>query len=143
MWLEILIEAREKLGYSYKYIAEQSKTSEKTVTRLFSGSTKAPPIDTVHRIASVLNIAPEDLFADSRSVVGGKHYIDLQEENEALTKDVEKLNTELALVSAENAILKDKVVTLSAENELLRLKIEHKEEIIALHNYYINRKVND
>ena len=143
MYREILKEAQERLGYSYKHIAEESKTSEKTVTRLFSGSTKAPPIDTVYRIASVLDLSLDDLFAESGSVVGGKHYIDLQEENEALTKDVEKLNTELALVSAENAILKDKVVTLSAENELLRLKIEHKEEIIALHNYYINRKVND
>ena len=143
MWLEILKEAQEELGYSYKYIAEESKTSEKTVSRLFSGSTKAPPIDTVHRIASVLYVSPEELFADSRSVIGGKHYIALQEENEALTKDVKRLKSELALVNAENAILKDKVGTLSAESDLLRLKLEHKEEIISLHNYYINRKAND
>ena len=139
MWLELLKEAQEELGYSYKHIAEESKTSEKTVSRLFSGSTKAPPIDTVHRIASVLNVTPEELFADSRSVIGSKTYIALQEENEALTKEVERLNAELALVSAENAILKDKVGTLSAENGILSLKLEHKEEIIALHNYYITK----
>ena len=139
MWLELLKEAQEEHGYSYKHIAEESKTSEKTVARLFSGSTKYPPIDTVYRIASVLDLSLDDLFADSRSVIGGKHYIALHEENEALTKEVERLNTELTLVSAENAVLKDKVVTLSTENELLRLKLEHKEEIIALHNYYITK----
>ena len=143
MWLELLKEAQEEHGYSYKHIAEESKTSEKTVARLFSGATKYPPIDTVYRIASVLDLSLDDLFADSRSVIGGKHYIALHEENEALTKEVERLNTELTLVSAENAVLKDKVGTLSTENELLRLKLEHKEEIIALHNYYINRKAND
>lgn len=143
MWLELLKEAQEEHGYSYKYIAEESKTSEKTVARLFSGATKYPPIDTVYRIASVLDLSLDDLFADSRSVVGGKHYIELQEGNEALTKEVERLNAELTLVNAELAVLKDKVVTLSAESDLLRLKLEHKEEIIALHNYYINRKAND
>ena len=143
MWLEILIEARDELGYSNRYIAEQSNISEKTVTRLFSRATKAPPIDTVQRIASVLNVSLDELFAESRSVVGGKHYIELQEENEILTKEVERLNSEFALVNAENAVLKDKVVSLSAENDILRLKLEHKEELLSLHNYYIKLKSND
>ena len=143
MYHEILEEARKRLGYSYKYVAEESKTSEKTVTRLLTGATKAAPIDTVYRIASVLNLTLDDLFAESMSVIGGKHYIALQEENEALTKEVERLNAELTLVNAELAVLKDKVVTLSAESDLLRLKLEYKEEIIALHNYYIKFKAND
>ena len=37
---------------------------------------------------------------------------------------------------AENAVLKDKVSNLSVENDVLRMKPEHKEEIIFLQNYY-------
>ena len=39
--------------------------------------------------------------------------------------------------------MKDKVVALTAENDVLRLKLEHKEEIIALHNYYIKMKTSE
>ena len=85
----------------------------------------------------------DDILADSKSVVGNKNYIALQEENTNLTNEVERLNAELVLVRAENSVNKDKIGTLSAENEILRLKLEHKEEIIALHNYYINRKPNE
>ena len=42
----------------------------------------------------------------------------------------------MGLLQAENSILKDKNGTLTAENDLLRMTLEHKEEIIALHNYY-------
>ena len=143
MWLEIFRERRAELGYSYKYIAEESKTAERTVIRIFSNETKYPSIDTIYRIASVLNLSLDELFADSKSVIGNKHYADLQEENINLTNEVERLNAELVLVRAENSVNKDKVGTLTTENDILRLKLEHKEEIIALHNYYINRKPNE
>ena len=42
----------------------------------------------------------------------------------------------MQLLQAENAMFKDKVTALTSENDLLRLKLEHKEEIISLHNYY-------
>lgn len=142
MWLDIIREKRKELGYSYKYVAEEAKSTERTVTRIFSGETKYPSVDTLYRIAVVLDLSLDDLLADSKSVVGGKNYVVLQEENELLTKEIERLNAELSLVSAENAVLKDKVVNLTAENDILRLKLEHKEEIISLHNYYINLKQN-
>ena len=140
MWLEIIREKRAELGYSYKYIAEESKTAERTVTRIFSNETKYPSVDTLYRIASVLDLTLDELFADSKSVIGNKNYVALQEENVNLTNEVERLNAELVLVRAENSVNKDKIGTLSAENEILRLKLEHKEEIIALHNYYIKHK---
>ena len=143
MWLEIIRERRAELGYSYKYIAVEGKTPERTVTRIFSGETKYPSVDTLYRIANVLGLSLDDILADSKSVVGNKNYIALQEENTNLTNEVERLNAELVLVRAENSVNKDKIGTLSAENEILRLKLEHKEEIIALHNYYINRKPNE
>ena len=143
MWLEIFRERRAELGYSYKHIAEEGKTPERTVTRIFSGETKFPSIDTIYRIASVLDLSLDELFAESKSVIGNKHYADLQEENASLISEVERLNGELAIISAEISVLKDKLGVCSAENDILRLKLEHKEEIISLHNYYIKRMPNE
>lgn len=139
MWLDRLNDRRKELGYSVKYVAQGIKMPERTATRIFSGETRAPYIDTIKPIADFLDISLDELFADSGMVVGGKKYAVLHEENEKLTAEVERLTGELALLNAENAVLKDKVCVVTAENDLLRLKLEHKEEIISLHNYYMKK----
>lgn len=141
MWLDIIKERRKELGYTVKYIAEESKLPERTVSRVFSGETALPYADTLYRIAIVLDLSLDELLADSKSVVGSKNYVVLHEENTKLTNEVEKLNGELALLSAENSVLKDKVGVLTTENDILRLKLEHKEEIISLHNYYMKKDI--
>lgn len=139
MWLEIIRERRKELGYSIKHVAEEAKLTERTTARIFSGETEEPYASNLYRIAVVLELSLDDLLADGRAVVGSKKLAILKEEKDALTAEVERLTTELALVTAENAVQKDKIVTLTAENDILRLKLEHKEEIIALHNYYNKR----
>lgn len=139
MWLDRLNERRKELGYGVKCIAKGIKMPERTVSRIFSGETQSPYIDTIKPIADFLDISLDELFADSGTVVGGKKYIVLHDENEALSTEVERLNSELALVRAELAVQKDKVGVLTAENDILRIKLEHKEEIIALHNYYMKK----
>lgn len=141
MWLDIIKERRKELGYTVKYIAQEANLPERTVSRIFSGETALPYADTLNRIAVILDLSLDDLLADSKSVVGNKNYVALHEEINALTSEVERLNSELALMNAENAVLKDKVGVMTAENDILRLKLEHKEEIIALHNYYIKRPI--
>ena len=136
MWLENLKELKAKTGMSSKQIAEKANLPERTVSRIFSGDTDNPYVDTLRQIVFVLGGSLDDLFAESQIVVSDQNLITVQAE-------VERLNRELAMLGAENAVLKDKVATLSAENDLLRLKIEHKEEIISLHNYYNMRKAND
>lgn len=143
MWLENLKELKKERGVTNKYIAEATNLPERTVTRIFSGDTDNPYVDTLHRIVTVLGGSLDSILADTKVVVGGADLITLQEETNTLTAEVERLNAELALVTAENTIQMDKVATLTAENDILRLKLEHKEEIIALHNYYIKMKTND
>ena len=143
MWLEIIRERRKELGYSIKHIAEEAKLTERTTARIFSGETEDPYASNLYRIAAVLDLSLDDILADGHAVVGSKKFAILQEENSTLTAEVERLTAELALVTAENAIRKDKVVTLTAENDILRLKLEHKEEIIAIHNYYNRMKTNE
>jgi predicted nuclease with TOPRIM domain len=109
---------------------------ERTVSRIFSGDTDNPYVDTLHRIVSVLGGSLDSILADTKAVVGTSDLSTLQAE-------VDRLQKELELLTTENVILEGKVATLSAENDLLRLKLEHKEEIIALHNYYIKRQPNN
>lgn len=142
MWLDIIKERRKELGYTIKYISQETLLPERTVSRIFSGETPSPYADTLKRITDILGLSLDETLADTKSVIGGKNYIALQEENTNLTNEIEKLNGELALICAENSVLKDKVGVLTAELDLLRLKLEHKEEIISLHNYYM-KKSND
>lgn len=142
MWLDIMKERLKDLGYTYKFVAQESKVAERTVSRIFAGKTPSPYADTLDRIGKVLGLTLADILADTKTVVGGKNYIELNEEHETLSAEVERLNSELALINAENSVLKDKVVILTNENDILRLKLEHKEEIISVHNYYIQLAKN-
>ena len=143
MWLDIIKERRKELGYTIKCVATKADLTERTTARVFSGDTPSPSADTLKRIAKALDLSLDYILADGNSVVGGKNYVELQEQNDTLTAEVERLNSELALISAENSVLKDKVGVLTTENDILRLKLEHKEEIISLHNYYIKLKSSD
>ena len=129
MWLENLKELKKAKGMSSKQIAEAANLPERTVVRLFSGDTPNPYVDTIYRVVVVLGGSLDDVLADSKSVVGSKSLVTLQCE-------IDQLRAENRLITADNAVLKDKVGALSAEVDLLKVKLAHKEEIIAIHNYY-------
>jgi transcriptional regulator with XRE-family HTH domain len=136
MWLENLKELKAKKGMSSKQIAELTKLPEKTVSRIFSGDTDSPYVDTLHRIVSVLGGSLDGILADTKTVVGDANLATLQAE-------LDRIAAENALLVAENTVLKDKANALTAEIDLLRMKLEHKEELLALHNYYIKLKPNE
>lgn len=129
MWLDNIKELKKAKGMSTKQIAEKTNLPERTVNRIFSGDTDNPYVDTLHRIVTVLGGSLDDILADTKMVVGEKNLVTLQE-------NVDVITAERDLLKAENTILKDKVTALTAENDLLKLQLTHKDEIIALHNYY-------
>ena len=129
MLVDRLKELKKKSGMTVKQIVEQTNLPERTVNRVLTGETPNPYVDTVHRIVTVLGGSLDDVLADTKLVVGEQNLAELQE-------NVEVVTAERGLAEAENAILKYKVATLTAENELLKMQIKHKDEIIALHNYY-------
>ena len=133
MWLENLKELRKKTGLSSKQIADKANLPERTVVRIFSGDTDNPYVDTLHRIVTVLGGSLDDVLADSKTVLGTKNLATLQE-------DAARLGDEVSRLKEEIAALRDRVTTLSAENDILRLNLEHKEELLALHDYYNKRK---
>lgn len=136
MWLDNLKELKKTKGMSAKQIADKTNLPERTVNRILSGDTDNPYVDTLHRIVTVLGGSLDDILADTKVVVGEENLVTLQE-------NVEVVTAERDLITAENAILKDKVATLTAENDMLKMQLKHKEEIIALHNYYNKLKPNN
>ena len=129
MWLANLKELKKKTGMSAKQIAEKTSLPERTVARILSGDTDNPYVDTLHRIVTVLGGSLDDILADTKVVVATESLVEVKENANAI-------EAERDLIIAENAILKDKVVALTAENDMLKMQLKHKEEIIALHNYY-------
>lgn len=129
MWIEKIREAKEKSGMSMKQISDASGVTEKTLARIFAGGASMPRLGTLGDIASALGTSLEEIFSESNAKVASGDLIDVQ-------SDVERFKSENDLIKAENAMLKDKVANLTAENDLLRIKLEHKNEIISLHNYY-------
>lgn len=129
MWLDNLKELKKKAGMSAKQIAEKTRLPERTVSRIFSGDTDNPYVDTLHRIVAVLGGSLDDILADTKAVVATESLVEVQE-------SANVIEAQRDLIAAENDMLKDKVAALTAENDLLTRELKHKEELLAVHNYY-------
>ena len=129
MWLDNLKDLKKTTGMSVKQIAELTNLPERTVIRIFSGDTDNPYVDTLHRIVTVLGGSLDDILADTKVVVATENLVEVKEAHAVL-------ETERDLISVENEMLKSKVAALTVENDLLLKELKHKEELLALHNYY-------
>ncbi len=129
MWLKNLQELKKKSNKTSKQIAIETKLPERTVTRIFSGETEHPRIDTLYFLVTALGGTLNDIFADTNVVVATETLAEVKE-------NAGVVEAERDLVLAENEMLKAKVAALTTEIELLHKELQHKEELLALHNYY-------
>lgn len=130
MWLDNLKELRKQAGNpSCKRMAELTSLPERTISRIFSGETDHPYADTLDIIAKALGGDLGDVFAETKVIVATDELVEFKE-------SVDVVEAERDLISVENDMLKKKVEALSIELELLKKELTHKEEIIAIHNYY-------
>lgn len=129
MWLDNLKELRKSTGMTNKRIAEETNLPERTVVRIFSGETDNPYVDTLHRIVTVLGGSLDDILADTKVVIAAEKLVEVKE-------SANVIEAQRDLIAVENEMLKAKVAALSAENDLLTKELKHKEELLALHNYY-------
>lgn len=136
MWLDKLKELKKEKGMSAKQIAEKTNLPERTVSRIFSGDTDNPYVDTLRRIVDVLDGSLDYIFSEGSAVIGNKNLKLLQDE-------IEVIKAERDMLTAEAAISKDKIAALTAENDLLKMQLKHKDEIISLHNYYNKLKTSN
>lgn len=136
MWLENLRELKDKTGMTSKQIADSQRVSEKSVKRVFSGEAKNPGVDLVRKIIDAMGGSWHDIFAESGAVIGGQDLATLQAEANKLTEENAILAQNLNMANVDLSVQKNKVAALETEVELLKMKLMHKEEIIAIHNYY-------
>lgn len=128
MWLDNLIELKKKAGMSSRQIAEGTFMPERTVARIFHRETDNPSITTLIPIINFLGGSFDEIFADTKAVVGDKNLATLQAERDSIV--------------AENKILVDKVAVQAKEIELLNIKLMYTEKLLATHDYYnkLNQK---
>lgn len=136
MWHENLLEIIKESGLTNHQIAENGNLPYETVKRVVSGKTDNPYIETLDRFAIALKCTLGDILIGTKAVVGTKKLPELQETIDTLVLEKETVMAERDMVIAENTILKEKVNTLTNENELLKLQIMYKDKIIATHEYY-------
>ena len=135
MWLESINKKIADKGLTYKQIAAESYLSEKTVKRILTGVSKDPSAASIIAIAKVIGCSLDEifeLFVGTSAVVSDDNLVKLQHEYDVVKADNDKLNQDLIL--AQNTINE-----LNVEIKLLQKEIDHKNEIIALHDFY-NKK---
>ena len=136
MWLDNLKELKKKTGMSTKQIAEKTNLPERTICRILAGESQHPYADTLDLIVKALgNYDLGDIFADTKVVVATDDLVEIKEA-------VDIVEAEHDRVVAENEMLKAKNAAQAMEIELLKKELQHKEELLALHNYYNKLKPN-
>ena len=135
MLLDNLRRLKEVSDMTYEEIAEESKTPLSTVKHIFSGKCE-PLASTLYRIVKALGGSLDDILADTKVVVATESLVEVKE-------NANVVEAERDLILVENEMLKTKNAALSTEIELLKKELQHKEELLALHNYYNKIKPNN
>ena len=136
MWLENLKELKKAKGMTTKQIADATKIPESTLKRIFSGETDDPYVSTIHRIVTVLGGSLDHILADTNAVLSTESLATVKE-------NAEVAEAERDLVLAELEMLRAKTTAQEAEIQLLKERLQHKDEILALINYFAKIKPID
>ena len=129
MWLDNLKELKKQSKMSAKQIADKTNIPQRTIERIFAGETDHPYADTLDIIAKALGADLGDVFTDTKVIIATDELVSIKE-------SVNVVEAERDLILIENEMLKTKNAALTTEVELLKNELKHKDEIIALHNYY-------
>lgn len=130
MWLERIKEAKEARGITTKEMADHMRLPKETITRILNGKTKNPYITTVLEMGEAVGLSEWELFTETGLVIGTADLKALQDELDALKAQLNLVRISCEVKETENA-------ALIAEINLLKMELQHKEELLAVHNYYI------
>lgn len=133
MWLDNLKELKKAKGMTCKQIANATNIPESTIKRIFSGDTDNPYVDTVRRIAIALDSSLDDIFAETKVVVATETLAEVQENAAAVEAQKE-------VIEIKNDMLEAKISALTMELELLKKELQHKDELLAVYNYFTKIK---
>ena len=132
MLLNNLKKLKDASKKTFEQIAEESKTSLSTVKHIFSGDCE-PLASTLYRIVNVLGGSLDDVLADTNIVLSPKTLAEVKE-------NAEVVEAERDLVRAELEMLRAKTSAQETEILLLKEQLKHKEEILALINFFAKVK---
>ncbi len=130
MWLERIKEAKEARGITTKEMAEHMRLPKETITRILNGKTKNPYITTVLEMGESVGLSEWEIFSETGLVIGTANLKELQDELDDTKAQLELVRIACDVKENENA-------ALLAEINLLKKELQHKEELLAVHNYYI------
>ena len=133
MWLDNLKELKKAKGMTCKQIANATQIPESTIKRIFSGDTDNPYVDTIRRIAMALDSSLDEIFAETKFVVATETLAEVKE-------NAEVAEAERDLVLAELEMLRAKTNAQEAEIMLLKERLQHKDELLAVYNYFTKIK---
>lgn len=131
MFRDRVLEEKERLNLSSKTMADKSRLhlSEETIRRILSGKTADPGINAVLDIAETVGLKPYEAFMDATLAAEFKAFLEFKFKSEETEAERIRIVAENESLKATNAGLVDRI-------RVLEMKLEHKEEIIALHNHY-------
>jgi transcriptional regulator with XRE-family HTH domain len=135
MWLDKLRELRKKSGKTNKYLAEQMHRSERTIGRFFSGEADLG-IDELQKMVDLMGGKLEDILDESDFKLPTPEVETLKKEIASLITTIEEMTAKETLLNAEIAAKEKQIVRLTAENDILRIKLEYEQKIANLHDYY-------
>ena len=136
MWLENLKELKKAKRMTTKQIADATKIPESTIKRIFAGETDDPYVSTIHRIVTVLGGSLDHILADTNAVLATESLATVKE-------NAEVVEAERDLILAELEMLRAKTASQETEILLLKERLQHKDEILSLINYFAKIKPVD
>ena len=129
MYYDRLVKAYKNSGLTKKKIALESNVSEKTISRMLESRDYHASVDVLESVVPVLGITMQELFCDTDAVVVSREMIDgIEEAKSALEQNKQYADEIVAL--------KERIFALTTENISLRTELEHKQEVINLHESY-------
>lgn len=125
MYRDRINEQKKMLGISNKTISERSKLHlpEETIGRFLSNKTEHDArVSTLLDVCDAVGMQPYEAFMDAITAAEFKVFLETKLSDIDNAAELEMLRTKTAAQESEIAILKE--------------RLQHKDEIIAIHNYY-------
>jgi hypothetical protein len=131
MFRDRINEEKKRLKISAKTMSCRSKLHlpEETISRVLNAKTQDPGISTVLDMGETVGLAPYELFMDATLAAEFRAFLELKSKSE-------ETEAERIRIVAENESLKTTNTALADRISILEMQLKHKEEIIALHEYY-------
>ena len=138
MFRERILEEKKRLNLSAKTMSDTSRLHlpEETISRVLSGKTADPGVSTVLDLAESVGLKPHEAFMDATLASEFQAFLELKSRSEETEAERIRIIAENENLKATNAGLVDRI-------RVLEMELSHKEELLALHNFYNNRNSNN